>query len=68
MPARTTRQEARARIQAAMIAELDRIIPPSEEVPLKADVSPVSFYAWRRKLRAEATFVEVKVTPADCSA
>ena len=35
MPARTTRQEARARIWAAMTAELDRMIPPDEEVPLK---------------------------------
>ena len=31
----------------------------------RADVSPVSFYAWRRKLRAPATFVEVKVVPED---
>ena len=35
MPARTTRQEARARIQAAKIAELDRMIPLNQEVPLK---------------------------------
>lgn len=35
MPARTTRQEARARILAAMTAQLDRMIPLDEEVPLK---------------------------------
>ncbi len=35
MPARTTRQEARARIQAAVTAQLDRMIPPDEEVSLK---------------------------------
>jgi ribosomal protein S14 len=35
MPARTTRQEARARIMAVMAAELDRLIPLDEEVPLK---------------------------------
>lgn len=35
MPARTTRQEARARILAAMAAQLDRMIPVDEEVPLK---------------------------------
>lgn len=35
MPARTTRQEARARIQAVLTAELDRMIPPDEGVPLK---------------------------------
>ena len=35
MPARTTRQEARARIRAAMEAQLDRMIPEDEEVPLK---------------------------------
>jgi len=35
MPARTTRQEARARILAAVEAELDRMIPPDEEAPLK---------------------------------
>ena len=35
MPARTTRQEARARILAAVTAQLDRIIPQDETVPLK---------------------------------
>jgi predicted Zn-ribbon and HTH transcriptional regulator len=35
MPARTTRQEARARILAAMTAQLDRMIPTDEEIPLK---------------------------------
>lgn len=35
MPARTTRQEARARIRAAFEAQLDRMIPEDEEVPLK---------------------------------
>jgi hypothetical protein len=35
MPARTTRQEARSRILAAIEAHLDRMIPLDEEVPLK---------------------------------
>jgi hypothetical protein len=35
MPARTTRQEARARILAAVSAQLDRMIPLDEDVPLK---------------------------------
>jgi hypothetical protein len=35
MPARTTRQEARARVLAAVTAQLDRMIPLDEEVPLK---------------------------------
>ena len=35
MPARTTRQEARARILAAVSAQLDRMIPPDEGVALK---------------------------------
>jgi hypothetical protein len=35
MPARTTRQEARARILAAFAAQLDRVIPADETVPLK---------------------------------
>jgi len=35
MPARTTRQEARSRILAAFAAQLDRIIPQDESVPLK---------------------------------
>ena len=35
MPARTTRQEARARILAAVSAQLDRMIPPNEGVALK---------------------------------
>jgi len=35
MAARTTRQEARSRILAAFQAELDRMIPEDEGVPLK---------------------------------
>lgn len=35
MAARTTRQEARARILAAFRAQLDRMIPEDESVPLK---------------------------------
>jgi len=35
MPARTTRQEARARIRATFQAQLDRMIPEDEGVPLK---------------------------------
>jgi hypothetical protein len=35
MPARSTRQEARARILKAFTTELDRLIPENEEVPLK---------------------------------
>ncbi len=35
MPARSTRQEARARIFAAFAAQLDRVIPEDESVPLK---------------------------------
>jgi hypothetical protein len=35
MPARTTRQEARARILAVFSAQLDRMIPEDEGVPLK---------------------------------
>ena len=35
MPARTTRQEARARIQAAVTAHLDRMIPLDAEIPLR---------------------------------
>jgi len=35
MPARTTRQEARARILAAFASQLDRVIPEDENVPLK---------------------------------
>lgn len=35
MSARTTRQEARARIVAAFAAQLDRMIPGEESVPLK---------------------------------
>jgi hypothetical protein len=35
MPARSTRQEARARILAAVTAQLDRMIPEDENVPLK---------------------------------
>jgi len=35
MPARSTRQEARARILAAFTAQLDRVIPEDEGLPLK---------------------------------
>ena len=35
MPARSTREEARARILATFQAQLDRMIPKDEEVPLK---------------------------------
>ena len=35
MPARTTRQEARARILAAFRGQLDRMIPEDESVPLR---------------------------------
>ena len=35
MAARSTRQEARARILSAFTAQLDRIIPEDEDVPLK---------------------------------
>ena len=35
MPARSTRQEARARILATFQAQLDRMIPEDENVPLK---------------------------------
>jgi len=35
MPARSTRQEARARILTAFEAQLDRMIPADEDLPLK---------------------------------
>lgn len=35
MPARTTREQARARILATLTAELDRMIPEDETIPLK---------------------------------
>ncbi len=35
MPALTTRQQARARILATVTAELDRMIPEDETIPLK---------------------------------
>lgn len=35
MPSRTTRQAARARILAVFRAQLDRVIPPDETIPLK---------------------------------
>jgi len=35
MPARTTRQAARERLRAIFEAELDRMIPPDEQTPLK---------------------------------
>jgi len=33
----------------------------------RAEISQPSFYAWRRKLRSEVTFAEVKVSPATAS-
>jgi hypothetical protein len=38
MPARSTRQEARARILAAFEGQLDRMIPADESVPLKGAI------------------------------
>ncbi|MEK7756142.1 MAG: hypothetical protein AAB385_02915 [Planctomycetota bacterium] len=38
MPARTTRQEARSRILAAFGAQLDRMIPEDESVPLRGAI------------------------------
>lgn len=38
MPARTSRQEARARLQKMFAAALDRLVPPDEAVPLKGRV------------------------------
>ena len=35
MPARSTRQQARARIRAAFEAQLERMIPEDEAIPLK---------------------------------
>lgn len=35
MPARSTREQARARILAAFTAQLDRVIPEDEGIPLK---------------------------------
>ena len=35
MPARTTRQQARERIQKMMNEALDRMIPPDDSAPLK---------------------------------
>ena len=35
MPARSTRQQARTRILGAVTAQLDRMIPEDENVPLK---------------------------------
>lgn len=35
MPARTTRQAARARILKAFAAQLDRVLPADETIPLK---------------------------------
>ena len=40
MPARTTREQARARILAAFAAQLDRVIPADETVPLKGATFP----------------------------
>ncbi len=37
MAARSTRQEARARILATFQAQLDRMIPEDEEIPLKGE-------------------------------
>jgi len=41
MPARSTRQEARARILAAFSAQLNRLIPEDESVPLKGTMAAV---------------------------
>jgi hypothetical protein len=38
MPARTTRQEARARLQKMFATALDRLVPQDESVPLKGRV------------------------------
>lgn len=38
MPARSTRQEARDRILKAFQAQLDRLIPSDEQVPLKGSL------------------------------
>jgi hypothetical protein len=38
MPARSTRQEARDRILKAFQAQLDRVMPADEQVPLKGSV------------------------------
>jgi hypothetical protein len=38
MPARSTRQEARDRILKAFHAQLDRVIPADEQVPLKGSL------------------------------
>jgi len=38
MAARTTRREARRRIQAVFAAQLDRVIPEDETVPLKGAI------------------------------
>ena len=38
MPARTTRQEARARLQRIFATALDRLVPADESVPLKGRV------------------------------
>jgi predicted Zn-ribbon and HTH transcriptional regulator len=38
MAARSTRQEARARILAAFAAQLDRVIPADENIPLKGAI------------------------------
>lgn len=38
MPARRTRQEARSRILATFQAQLDRMIPEDEAIPLKGSM------------------------------
>jgi len=45
MPARTTRQEARARIRAAFEKTLDRIIPADESLPLRGR----TFIEWEQQ-------------------
>lgn len=53
MAARTSRQEARARILAAFGAQLDRMIPADESVPLKG----ATFADWEDQIEvlAQAT-------------
>ena len=45
MPARTTRQEARARILKSFMDSLDRIIPPEGSVPLRGK----TFLDWEKQ-------------------
>jgi hypothetical protein len=46
MPARRTRQEARERINEVFQAELDRMVPPDEKVPLKGR----TFLDWENQI------------------